>query len=215
MSRHVLAVGVVLLLAITFPARGDDAKPIQLFNGKDLTGWTAVSSDPKTKTEEVWTVVDGNLHCKGHPAGYLRTDQDFTNFKLTFEWRTLKKGNSGCLIRVQSPDKVWPKSIECQLNTNEAGDIWIIDEFPIKVDESRHKGRNVKKLHDSSEKPLGEWNQYEITADHGNLELNVNGVVQNTATDMEEVPGKILFQSEGAEIEFRNVELTPLSPSAS
>src|SRR5439155_20534193 len=125
------------------------------------------------------------------------------------------KGNSGCLIRVQAPDKVWPKSIECQLNTNEAGDIWIIDDFPIKVDESRHKGRNVKKLHESSEKPLGDWNLYESTADHGNLELKVNGVVQNTATDMEEVPGKILFQSEGAEIEFRNVELTQLAAERS
>ncbi len=206
---------VVLSLVPVIRAAEEPAKTVQLFNGKDLSGWTAVSSDPNTKTEDVWSVVDGNIHCVGHPAGYLRTDQDFTAFKLKLQWRTLKKGNSGCLIRVQPPDKVWPKSIECQLNTNEAGDIWIIDDFPIKVDESRHKGRNVKKLHESSEKPLGEWNQYEITADGaGNLELKVNDVVQNTATDTAVIPGKILLQSEGAEIEFRNIELTPLPAPA-
>jgi hypothetical protein len=188
-------------------------KPVQLFNGKDLTGWTAISKDPNTKTEDVWSVVDGAIHCKGKPAGYLRTDADYTNFVLRFEWRNLSKGNSGCLIRVQPPDKVWPKSIECQLQTGNAGDIWIIDQFPMTVDESRRNPkspRNIIKLEPSSEKPLGEWNQYEITMDGQDLTLKVNGVVQNRATDVEEVPGKILFQSEGAQIEFRNVVLTPL-----
>src|SRR2546423_2591192 len=179
---------VLALATFVCAARADE--PVQLFNGKDLTGWTAVSSDPNVKMEDVWSVVDGNIHCKGSAAGYLRTDRDFTSFVLKFQWRTLKKGNSGCLIRVQAPDKVWPKSIECQLNTDEAGDIWIIDEFPIKGDESRHKGRNVKKLEKSSEKPLGEWKQYEITADGGNLELKVNGVRRNRAADMGAVPGE-------------------------
>ena len=197
---------------------GAAGKAIQLFNGRDLSGWTAVSSKPDVKTEDVWSVRDGAIHCVGHPAGYLRTNDDFTAFVLKFQWRTLKKGNSGCLIRCQAPpDKVWPKSVECQLETNNAGDIWVIDDFPIQFDPpSRLEGRHVKRLHESSEKPLGEWNQYEITADGGGkLELKVNGVVQNVAHDVQVIPGKILFQSEGAEIEFKNVELTPLEAKAS
>ena len=72
------------------------------------------------------------------------------------------------------------------------------------------QGRQTVKLHPSNEKPIGEWNQYEITLDGGNLELKVNGLVQNTATDMQVIPGYILLQAEGAEIEFRKVELKRL-----
>ena len=187
------------------------AEPIQLFNGKDLTGWEFASSDPNDKIENVWSVKDGVIHCVGHPSGYIRTKDDYTNFKLKVQWRTIKAGNSGVLIRMQCPpDKVWPRGIECQLNTNDAGDIWNIDKFPFTTDPTRVHERQTVKLHDSSEKPLGEWNQYEITADGGDLELKVNDVIQNTATDCAVLPGKIILQSEGAEIEFKNIELTPL-----
>lgn len=207
-------IAFMMLTALGSAAGAQEQKPVQLFNGRDFTGWTAISQDPATKLEDVWSVRDGVIHCTGKPAGYLRTNEDYTNFVLRFQWRTQKKGNSGCLIRVQPPDKVWPRSVECQLATDQAGDIWIVEGFPIKVDESRRRGRNVKKLQPSSEKRIGEWNQYEITADGGNLTMKVNDVVQNTATEMEVIPGKILFQSEGAEIEFRNIELTPLAAAA-
>jgi hypothetical protein len=65
-------------------------------------------------------------------------------------------------------------------------------------------------MHPSSEKPIGQWNQYEITVDGENLTVKVNGVLQNEATDFKEQPGFILLQSEEGEVEFRNVELTPL-----
>jgi hypothetical protein len=66
-------------------------------------------------------------------------------------------------------------------------------------------------MHPSNEKPLGEWNQYEITADGTNLTLKVNGQIQNQATDFAVMPGKILLQSEGAAIEFQNIQLTPIA----
>ena len=104
-------------------------------------------------------------------------------------------------------DKVWPKSIEAQLHHRNAGDIWNIDQFPMEVDAERTNGRRTKKRTRSSEKPLGEWNSYRILMNHGELTLEVNGVVQNTASWCEEVPGKICLQSEGAYIEFRNLRL--------
>jgi hypothetical protein len=209
MKLSILLPTALLLLVGAMPARS--AETIQLFNGKDFTGWTAFFSDPNVKFQDVWSIKNGAIHCKGHPAGYIRTDRDFTNFILKFQWRTLKKGNSGCLIRVQAPDKVWPKSIECQLETNNAGDIWVIDGFPIKPDpRTRRQGRHIPNFEKSNEKPLGQWNNYEITADGTNLKLVVNGALQNQATDVQEIPGKILLQSEGAEIEFRNLELTEL-----
>jgi hypothetical protein len=197
-------------------ARGADeataAKPVQLFNGKDLTGWTFVSKDANAKMEDVFSVSDGVIHDKGNPTGYIRTTEKYTSFKLVVEWRFPgKAGNSGVLLRVQEPDNVWPKSVEAQLQSKSAGDIWVIDNFPIKVAQDRTEGRHTKKMHETNEKPLGEWNTYEITLDGGNLELKVNGLVQNTATDMQVIPGYILLQAEGAEIEFRKVELVPLA----
>jgi hypothetical protein len=62
----------------------------------------------------------------------------------------------------------------------------------------------------SNEKPLGEWNSYRIVLDGGKLEMWVNGELQNSATDVQLLPGRIALQSEGAHIEFRNIRLKPL-----
>ncbi|MBN1418543.1 MAG: DUF1080 domain-containing protein, partial [Planctomycetes bacterium] len=106
--------------------------------------------------------------------------------------------------------KVWPRSIECQGMTDNMGDIWNIDEFPMTVDLDRTEGRRTAKLHDSNERPLGEWNEYEITLGGGELEIAVNGLVQNEASDCWETPGKIGLQSEGARMEYRNIVVVPI-----
>jgi hypothetical protein len=185
---------------------------VRLFNGKDLTGWKACL--PKGgRMEDVWSVKDGVLICKGQPVGYIRTEADYTNYVLKLEWRfnpvTKKAGNSGVLLRMIGDDKVWPRSVEAQLHSSNAGDFWNIDEFPMKVDPQRTRGRNTKKTH-FAERPIGEWNEYEIIVDGGAVTLHVNGEVVNRAWDVLETPGKICLQSEGAEIHFRNIRLAPI-----
>ncbi len=186
---------------------------VTLFNGKNMDGWTFFLND-NGKMEDVWSVTDGNIICKGNPIGYIRTKDQFTNYVLKVEWRfnpiTKKAGNSGVLLRVQAPDKVWPKSIEAQLESGSAGDFWNIDEVKMKTDASRLKGRNTKHTH-ANEQPLGMWNEYEIICDHGNITLNVNGETLNSASEVEQMPGTIALQSEGAEIHFRTVKLSPIS----
>jgi hypothetical protein len=161
----------------------------------------------------VFSVKDGVMICKGNPIGYIRTEKDYKSFVLKLEWRwspeTKKTGNSGCLVRVQSPDKVWPKSVEAQLQHENAGDFWNIEEFQMKTEASRLNGRNTKKTH-GAERPVGEWNEYEIIADGPNVILKVNGEELNRAWEVAESPGKIALQSEGCEIHFRNVRLSPL-----
>lgn len=185
---------------------------VVLFNGKDLTGWKPFlpnGEDPKG----TWSVKDGVLSCVGMPVGYIRTEKKFRDFELEVEWRFDPEkgaGNSGVLLRVQPPDEVWPKSIEAQLHSGNAGDIWNIGEFPMKPVQARTEGRRTRKEHQSSEKPLGEWNNYRIVLNGGQLKLFVNGVLQNLADGCEPVEGWIGLQSEGAYIEFRKVELRPL-----
>lgn len=184
-----------------------------LFNGKNLDGWDHLLVD-NGKRDDVWSVTDeGVLVCKGRPVGYIRTKEDFKNFLLRVEWRfnpvTKQEGNSGVLLRMIGEDKVWPRSIEAQLQSKNAGDFWNIEQFPMRVDSRRTNGRNTKKLA-MAENPVGEWNAYEIECTGGYVELRVNGRVVNDAYECFETAGKICLQSEGAEIHFRKVALTPV-----
>lgn len=66
-----------------------------LFNGKDLTGWTIYGT-------ELWYVEDGLLICESGPDkeyGYLGTNQEFKNFELTLEFKQGADGNSGVFFR--------------------------------------------------------------------------------------------------------------------
>ncbi|MCP3859477.1 MAG: DUF1080 domain-containing protein [Phycisphaeraceae bacterium] len=186
---------------------------MKLFNGTDLAGWNAYFGDGSRDAAKAWSVRDGILVCNGGPVGYLQTDLRFESFELVVEWRfdpELGAGNSGVLLRMTGEDTVWPRSIEAQLHSRNAGDIWNIGAFPMIADPARTKGRRTVKAHDTNEKPLGEWNRYRIRLDRDRLTLEVNGLVQNEATGCQTVPGRIGLQSEGAAIEFRRVELRPI-----
>lgn len=187
---------------------------VQLFNGKNLDGWNAFFSGGTTDPAEAFFVEDGILKCKGRPIGYLYTKKKYTSFELIVEWRFDPKkgaGNSGVLMRVNGENTVWPNSIEAQLHSRNAGDIWNIGDFDMKTVAERTQGRRTIKAHETNEKPLGEWNRYRIRLDGGDLTLEVNGLVQNVATGCEAIPGAIALQSEGAWIEFRKVELRPIT----
>src|SRR5215213_375975 len=89
-TRNLLAIMIALALADTVRA----ADEVQLFNGKDFTGWTYVSRDTNSKLEDAWSVKDGAMICKGQPIGYIRTDKDYTSYVLKLQWRFSKPGNS-------------------------------------------------------------------------------------------------------------------------
>jgi hypothetical protein len=184
----------------------DFGNAIRLFGGDSLDGWIPSSDALK----DTFGVKGGVITDTGNPAGYLRTAADYTNYGLHLQLKHVTAGNSGVLVRMVGPDKVWPKSIECQGQIGAMGDIWNIDQFPMKVAADRTSGRHTRKMHAPNERPLGEWNDYDITLDGGDLELKVNNLVQNTAAECEEVPGKICLQAEGSQKEFRNIVLIPI-----
>jgi hypothetical protein len=191
---------------------------IKLFNGKNLDGWTFVLDDKKAKMEDVWAVREGGLlYCKGKPRGYLRTKRDdFANYELTLEWRwppDTKGGNNGVLVHTTDPGVlgIWPRSHEIQLNNGHAGDIWVIGtKIEIPNPEGRIKDRRHLNLTDDSEKPLGEWNKLRIVCDGDELTIYVNDDKVNYASKLSQTKGAISLQSEGAEIEYREIVLRPL-----
>jgi hypothetical protein len=179
-----------------------------LFDGKGLDAWTRFLP-AGNELADVWSVAGDSIVCTGKPAGYLYTVQKFESFVLRLQWRfdpAKGAGNSGVLLRVAGEHQVWPRSIEAQLHSGNAGDFWNIGEFAMQVDAARTKGRNTKKTH-ANEKPIGEWNDYEIVVDGPWVRLTVNGQVLNEAWDCGVIPGHIALQSEGAEIHFRIIRL--------
>jgi hypothetical protein len=182
--------------------------------------WRAFSEDA-TDTAEVWKFSDGLLICKGSPRGYLCSIRDFTNFTLRLQWRwpaDTKPGKGGVLLRMTGPDKIWPKSLEAQINAGDAGDFWGLDGYllggpadRVKVVEHPQFGRltNLKKTA-ALERPAGQWNDYVITVRDATVTLEINGRTVNQATGCSVRPGKICLTAEGNEIHFRNVRLTPL-----
>ncbi len=184
---------------------------VQLFNGVNFDGWKLFIPDKDVDPKTVWEVrPQGILHCKGKPAGYIRTTKPYENYRLTFEWRWPEGGgNSGLLLHIQDKDEVWPKSIEGQLQSENAADFWVIGGADFK-EHTNKDDRRVPKMYEHNEKPLGEWNQYEAVCDGDNIILTINGQTQNVATECTLTKGYIGLQSEGTPIEFRNIVLVPL-----
>jgi len=178
---------------------------VRLFNGKNLDGWTF-----KDEQKNTWGVKDGVMTNKGKPFGFIATKADYTNFVLRMQVRHLVKTNSGVLLRSTKLEGKWPRSIEAQLMSDNMGDIYNFGKFPMKTAKKRTRGALTKKIHKSNEKPVGQWNEYEITLNKGDLELRVNGLPQNYAWQCAEMPGRICLQAEGGALEFRNIVLIPI-----
>ena len=197
-----------------------------IFNGKDFSGWYSFldgygkNSDPL----KVFQVEPGGIiHVSGEKFGYLCTEKIYENFhiKLEFRWgeekwapRLAAVRDSGLLYLIppDSADKVWPCGIECQIQEGDTGDFWLISNSTIVVDGQRTLPgafiRSAKKK--DAERPHGEWNTVEAIVKNGHCQHFVNGVMVIEGFDASIQKGKILIQSEGAEVYYRNIQLKRL-----
>lgn len=200
------------------------AQPVlHLFNGKDLKGWyiflekRGVGKDP----EKVFQVQNGELRISGKENGYLSTDKSYENYKLMVEFRWGEatysqqvnyKKDSGILYHTIGPNKLWPYSIEFQIQEGDCGDFWLLD--GLKMNSKRLSNAKMGYIHipksTNAELPTGEWNIVEIISNKGKCTHIVNGMVVNEGTEPSSKSGRILLQSEGAEIFFKKIELTKL-----
>ncbi len=186
---------------------------------------THFSEVPGTKLSEVWTVTNGVLVCCGKPRGYLVLAESQADFTLRFEWRRpegVKPGKAGVLIRVTGPDKIWPRSLEAQLNAGAAGDFWGLGGYSLEGPAERlvraehaqfGKLTNLKRASDA-ELQAGAWNRTEIEALGPEVVLRINGVEVNRATGCDAQAGRIVLTAEGDEIHFRNVQMSADAQSA-
>lgn len=184
----------------------------------------------------VFRVQDGMVHVSGTEYGYFVTKNEYENYhlKLEFKWgdathppRKDLARDSGILFHVVGPDQVWPKSIEFQFIEGRTGEVILVGEGSSLTRDGVTKTRGQTKdtrfarfgqgpwqgiagfrsPENEAEKPHGEWNLVELIAKGDKVTYKVNGKVVNEGTGANPSRGRILFQSEGAEVFFRNIEL--------
>ncbi len=202
-----IALAATLLLGL--PMGVSAQKTHKLFNGKNLNNWNFVVEKNAVPAEQVFGIQNGVIHIKGQPFGYMYTKEKYSNFKLHVEWRWPDgASNSGIFLLIADPKNPFPNGIECQLHAGDAGDFVLLGGSELaEFEGTRPEFPVVKKAHDSSEKPVGEWNEANIFVKNGVITVYINGVYQNTGTNKVK-EGFVGLQSEGHDVQFRNVTLT-------
>ena len=199
-----------------------------LFNGKDLTGWhqDVPDLDKNPSLKSPFLVREGLLVSMGNPNGHLITDSVYSNYRLQFQYRFAgKPGNCGVLVHASTPRalyKMFPKSVEVQMMHENAGDFWCIREDIAVPDMEKRRGdkaqwgttedklRRIVNLTDGSEKPLGQWNTMTIECLGDSVKVWLNGDLVNYGYGSTAQKGQIALQAEGAEVEFKQILLTPI-----
>lgn len=199
-------------------------KVIHLFNGKNLDGWyTYVDSIGVDKDVSSFKVQKGAIHIDGPRMGYIATKGSFDNYylKVVFKWGDKKyaprldsKRDSGVLYHFGSdvPDKVWPESVECQIQEGDCGDFWCVGGTNLDSPNRWAQEWDQKRVFRSAdfENPTGEWNTIEILCYGDKAEHYVNGHLVNEGSNLSVTRGKILLQLEGAEVFYKTVDLIQL-----
>ena len=228
-----------------------------LFNGKNLDGWYSylATSGKNHDPNGVFKVENGAIHILDVPAdkfenGYLATTQEFSNVRIhaEYKWGVKRvaegKRDSGLLYLAVGPDRVYPRSLECQIEETDTGDLWIVDgvavtaylispTFPMYDDDmtvgtrvNSYPGSSIRVLKPGDFEDRLSWNTVEVILEGDRAQQLVNGRVVNTVSDIKQPDpqnpsrmtplksGRILLEAEGAEIWFRELKIKRLAPAA-
>jgi len=182
--------------------------PIELFNGKDLSGWRL--TDPNQKNG--WSVQEGILindpkQQEGQPHisyGNLRTDAEFKDFNLKLEVKVWPDGNSGIYLRG-------------------IYEVQVADTYGKRLD-SHNMGGVYSRITPTvnAEKPAGQWQTYDITLVDRHVTVILNGktIIDNQpllgctggALWADEFrAGPIYLQGDHTGVSYRNMVLRPVA----
>ena len=190
------------------PAKPDLSKlkfgqPIQLLNGKDLTGWRLLKEADNGWSVENGALINRVVKAKDKHFGNLRTEAEFEDFNLKTEVRTQEGSNSGIYLRG-------------------IYEVQVMESFGKPLD-SHHMGALYSRITPSvnAEKPIGEWQTLDITLVDRHLTVILNGktIIDNAPvlgctggamTSDEFKHGPIYLQGDHTNVDYRNMVLTPI-----
>ncbi len=191
---------------------------VPLFNGRDFTGWRVFLNPPADDVDphDVYSIKDGVIHCSGKVAGYLRTEKEYSDYVLRFQWRSPEaSSNSSVLVHTTGPDMIVPKAVRA----TPSGQFHLVGGFRLTIPnaagrqhprfssvyapigghwEARaEKDKSGRPLYSAVfkpvEKPPGEWNQGEIICREDTIKYIINGQLVNEGTRAELTKGSVLL----------------------
>jgi hypothetical protein len=223
-----LSVCLIASAAVSVSAR--DAEPAaakadahgytDVFNGKDLTGWTyGGSKERPVKEGKGYQVEDGVLFCTANDGGMLFTEKEYGDFVFSFDFKLEANSNNG--IGIRSPLQGDPAYVGMEIQVLDDSGSDYTNLRPAQYHGSIYDVVPAKR---GSQKPVGQWNHEEITAQgrHVTVKLNGNTIVDANLDDVKDekvlkrhpglarTRGHIGLLGHGARVEFRNMKVKEL-----
>ncbi len=211
----------LLLIAGCQPEQAPPAEPaaaapeagfVSVFNGVDLAGWTGALDG--------YAVENGHLVCLKEGGGNLYIDQPYSDFVLRFEFKLEPGGNNGLGIRAEQGKDAAYYGMELQILDDTAAEYAELQ--PYQYHGSIYGVAAAERGH---QRPVGEWNEQEVTAMGSHITVRLNGV-QIVDYDIEQSragtvdgndhpglfnpSGYIGFLGHGHRVEFRNLRIKTL-----
>jgi hypothetical protein len=215
MTRRSL-LGVALAAgAVTTSLSAQAADWVKLYNGKDLSGWHVESGKLDS-----WAAKGEIVSCIKPGGGYLATDKEYGDFELKVDYRIPAAGNSG--IGLRFPRGGWPSTdgMEVQI---------LDDEHPMYKGLTNVHWNGAIYTHIApktrANKPVGEWNHYDIRCQGPKVVVKLNGteIINANLDDYNDSLGKgkvalgkrprrglVGLQSHGDPVDFKNIEIREL-----
>ena len=232
-------------IASTIPSSSERDSPdgdgvwIDLFNGRDLTGWRYAYGKGSTHpTNETWVVDQsrGVLAEAGDNKNWIETDQVFNDFELVLDWRLLEQDldrqEAGGVI-------VWSNGMHRQgrwADLDPTGveiDLWrhgtgrrsfrmgtgCLITYGVSFDHEQGSfpdaaadnwQRNVGRLRDPAQRADGEWNSIRLVCEAGTLKVWINETLVNEVWNSDVASGRICIRGGKAPIEYRNIRVREL-----
>lgn len=215
MSRHSTLLCAILCACAAFAGEDVSSQPARkpLFNGKDLDGWVAPADS------NAWKVEQKLLLGASAGGAWLRTEKEYADFTLNFEYRLQAGANSGVSLRCPAKGDPAHDGVEIQL---------LDDAYPAykNVEPAQRTGAiymqvpaRLRAAH-----PAGEWNTCEIACRGSEIVVSLNGVEVNRVnlnaertgrdgrTPLRERPrsGFIALEARAGEVAFRKLEIRKL-----
>jgi len=224
MKKHsIWAGGLCLMLLLASSAAAEKTATLSaeekadgfvlLFNGKNLDGWQGSTSG--------YAVEDGVLRCIAKTGGKLFTEKEYADFTLRFEFKLTPGANNGVGLRAPLEGDPAFTGMEIQI-LDDTSDMY----KNIKPYQRHGSVYGIVPAKPGHQKPVGEWNEQEITCRGNHVTIKLNGVtivdadVKEAATpkplDGREHPGLnrskgfIGFLGHGHDVYFRNVRVKEL-----
>ena len=215
--KHSCISACLSMLLIPTIASAEEAKFVEMLNGKDLSGWVAEGRTTYQAGKEKkpnWTIQDGMLHCAGKGYGFLRYDKKVCDFVFHLEFRMSPRCNSGIGIR----HVAYSGKKHGSRPSVSGYELQLLDDFGRKP--HKHGTMSLYRLvapTKNSVKKAGEWNVAEITCIGPKIKVVLNDVVvhdidQSKIKQTKKKPlcGYVSVQVHGHVIDYRNLKMKVL-----